>query len=104
MSDVRVAHGPDAVTSRVFSPSSPVNTIQGGQSMFPCNENPAMTRICRLVACGIMALGAVACAAGQTHRLKMGEMQGLIGEMTGLAGDPLENEPVEYVTVGKPKY
>jgi hypothetical protein len=61
------------------------------------------------VATVVFGLGALLAAAGcatgtSTQQVKMGEIDRAIGGLTGLPGDPLEKEKVEYLVVGKPKY
>jgi hypothetical protein len=54
------------------------------------------------VAAACLLIG-VGCSSTK-YRLKMGDMHESLANLTGLEGDPLEKEPVEFEETGKPKY
>jgi hypothetical protein len=53
---------------------------------------------------GLLLLAATACATASTNRVRMGELNSVLSHLSGLEGDPLEKEPVEYQQVGKADY
>jgi hypothetical protein len=53
---------------------------------------------------GLLLLSASACVTASTNRVHMSMLNSALAQLSGIEGDPLAKEPVEYQQVGKSDY